>query len=203
MTRRLTVAAAACLVLAGLAVGPRIARAQDQQLPPPGKGTLHQDEVALLMDAGAVQFRIMPLEEAILRLLAPDSYASLHALREAYGDEMRGAAAQYGVTEPLGFLVTVFGVEPLAQFDPEQLMIISRNRLFRPLRILPITPLWNQHRISQRETAAAVYVFEPGIALLEPFTVEYAGLRSDEWRQSLRRIERERARIGRAAAPHS
>jgi hypothetical protein len=195
VTQRLAVAA--WLVLSGLAGGPRNASAQDEQLPPPGKGTLRQDEVAVLLDAGAVHFRVMPLEESILRLLAPDSYASLHALREAYQGEMRDAAAQYGLTEPVGFLVTVFGLEPLAQFDPEQLTIISRNRLFRPLRILPITPLWNQHRISQRETAAAVYVFETGIALLEPFTVEYAGVRSDQWRQSLRRIERERARIGR------
>ncbi len=99
------------------------------------------------------------------------------------------------MTEPVAFLVTVFGMQDQAVFDPERLVIISRNRLFRPIAILPITPLWNQHRVSQRETAAAIYLFENGIAMLEPFTVESDGVRSDQWERSLRRIERERAKI--------
>ena len=169
--------------------------AQGNLLPPVGKGRLRQDDLAVGIETGNVRFRILPLDEGILRLLAPDSYTSPHAVRETRADEIGQAALRRGVTEPVVFFVTVFGMREQAPFDPDQLVITSRNRLFRPIAIIPVTPLWNQHRISQRETAGAIYVFESGIAMLEPFTVDYAGVRSDQWARSLRLIERERARI--------
>ena len=188
----------ATVVLAfGLGVLPpdTVAQDADDLLPPSGLGSLRQEDLAVRLDGPNVEIRLMPLDELILRLLASDSYRSLHALRETKDAEMGRLAERFGVVEPVAFLVTVFGKQEQAAFDPEQVAIISRNRLFRPIGILPITPQWNQRRVSQRETAAAVYVFEPGIAMLEPFTVEYAGATSDQWAQSLRRVEHERARI--------
>ncbi len=170
-------------------------------LPPPGMGSLRQEDLAVRLEGQNLEFRLMPLDELILRLLAPDSYRSLHALRETKDAEIDRLAERFGVVEPVAFLVTVFGKQEQAAFDPDQVAIISRNRLFRPIGILPITPLWNQRRVSQRETAAAVYVFEAGIAMLEPFTAEYIGATSDQWTQSLRRVERERARIASRRAP--
>ena len=188
---------AAVVSIAGAGVLPSDAGAQDadDRLPPPGLGSLRQEDLAVRLDGANVEIRLMPLDELILRLLAPDSYRSLHALREMNATEIRRSAERFGVMEPVTFLVTVFGKQEQAPFDPEQVGIISRNRLFRPIGILPVTPLWNQQRVSQRETAAAVYVFETGIAMLEPFTAEYVDVTSDQWTQSLRRIERERARI--------
>ncbi len=188
----------ATVVLAsGLGILPRhtVAQDADDLLPPPGLGSLRQEDLAVRLDGPNVEIRLMPLDELILRLLASDSYRSLHALRETKDAEMGRLAERFGVVEPVAFLVTVFGKQDQAAFDPEQVAIISRNRLFRPIGILPITPQWNQRRVSQRETAAAVYVFESGIAMLEPFTAEYVGATSDQWAQSLRRVERERARI--------
>ena len=185
-------------MLASLASPPQ-AEAQDttrtDSLPPVGMGRLLQEDISVGIDDGTVQFRIMPLDESIIRLLAPDSYSSPHSLREMRSAEIQQAAERRGVTEPVVFLVAVFGLRDQAHFDPDQVVVASRNQLFRPIAILPITPLWNEHRVSQRETAGAVYVFENGLALWEPFTVEYAGARSDDWSRSLVLIERERARI--------
>jgi len=160
-----------------------------------GFGSLRQEDVAVHVNAGSIQLRVMPLDELILRLLAPDSYSALHSLRESNAEDIGEIARRNGAVEPGIFLVTVFAAVEQAQFDPEQLTIVSRNRLFRPVGILPMSPLWNQHRLAQRETATAVYVFEDGIAVLEPFTVDYGGVRSDQWGRALQRIERERARI--------
>jgi hypothetical protein len=156
---------------------------------------LRQEDVAVRLDAGGIQLRVMPLNELILRLLAPDSYSALHALRESNAEDIGRIAQRNGSTEPGIFLVTVFAAVEQAQFDPEELTVVSRNRLFRPAGILPMSPLWNQYRLAQRETATAVYVFEDGIAVLEPLTVEYGGVRTDQWGRALQRIERERARI--------
>ena len=188
----------ATVVLAsGLGVLPlhTVAQEADDLLPPPGFGSLRLADLAVRLDGPNVEVRLMPLDELILRLLAPDTYRSLHALRETKDAEMRRLAERFGMMEPVAFFVTVFGKQEQAPFDPEQITIISRNRLFRPIGVLPITPSWNERRVSQGETAAAVYVFESGIAMLEPFTAEYAGTTSDQWGQSLPRVEQERARV--------
>ena len=187
-----------CVVALGvvLAVPSRPTTAQqDSTLPPVGLGTLRQDDIAVRIDAGDVLVRIIPLDERLLRLLASDSYSSLASLRRAHAAEIAEAGARAVVDRPSVFLVTMFGVEDQVMFDPERLTVTSRNRLFRPIAILARSPQWHQNRLSQRETATALYVFEDGIEIFEPFTVEYAGLRSDRWAQTLRRVERERARI--------
>jgi hypothetical protein len=185
--------------LASLPTAPRQAGAQDttrtDSLPAAGLGSLLQEDISVGIDDGTVQFRIMPLDESIIRLLAPDSYASPHLLLEMRSAEIQQAAERRGVTEPVVFFVTVYGMRDQAHFDPDLVVVASRNQLFRPIAILPVTPLWNEHRVSQRETAGAIYVFENGVAMWEPFTIEYAGARSDDWSRSLRLIERERARI--------
>jgi hypothetical protein len=161
-------------MLLPLLASPRPGEAQDttqtDSLPPVGMGRLLQEDISVGIDDGTVQFRIMPLDESIIRLLAPDSYTSPHSLREMRHAEIQQAAERRGVTEPVVFFVTVFGMRDQAHFDPDQVVVASRNRLFRP--------------------------FENGLAMWEPFTVEYAGARSDDWGRSLVLIERERARIG-------
>lgn len=164
-------------------------------LPPAGLGSLRQEDLAVRLDARNIQIRVLPLNEFILRLLAPDSYRSHHALRAARDDEIRRAAEGYGVAQPVVFLVTVYATAEQAPFTPEQLTIMSRGRYFRPIGILPLSPQWNQHRVGQGETESAIYLYEDGVALLEPLTFDYDGIRTDQWGRALPFIEQERARI--------
>jgi hypothetical protein len=176
--------------------------ATDARLPPAGLGTLRQEDIAVRLETGTFALRVMPLDEAILRLLAPDSYASLRRLRETKGREIREAAERAAVTNPVPFVVTFFGLQPQARFVGEDVTITSRNRLFRPVAILPVSPRWHEQQLLQRETATAVYLYEDGIALLEPFTVSYGGMSSTHWERILPTLDRERAAIiARAAGP--
>ncbi len=167
---------------------------------PAGFGTLRQDQIAIRLDTRTVQFRILPMSEATIILMAPDSYGPLHRLRQTRAAEIADAAGRMGVATPGVFLVTAFSVEDQAPFDPEQLTITSRNRFFRPMAILPLSPLWSQHRLTQRETATAIFVYEDGIDLFAALTVEYAGVVSHQWTQTLPLVERERARVTARAA---
>jgi hypothetical protein len=63
------VAAAALAAPAGLA-------AQNSDLPPPGFGSLKQDQVAVMITTASLAVRVLPLDEHVLRLLAPDTYSS-------------------------------------------------------------------------------------------------------------------------------
>ncbi len=174
---------------------------QDPSLPPAGFGTLRQDDVSLRMRTAVLQIQVVPLNEAVIRLLATDTYNSLHRLVESKRGEIEQAASRYGVREPTVFLVSFFGLERDARFNPDDLTITSQNRLFRPLQILPLSPLWGGQQLGQRETATALYVFEDGIRVLDPFIVDYVVVRDAGWEQILRVLDRERSSVlARAAA---
>jgi hypothetical protein len=184
--------------LSALSASPSLAQdtaAIDPGLPPAGFGTLRQEDVAVRLETGTFAMRVIPLDEGILRLLAPDSYASLHRLRETRASEIAEAAARAAVTSPVVFAVTFFGLQQQARFVAEDVTITSRNRLFRPVGILPLSPRWHEQQLLQRETATAVYLYEDGIALLEPFAVSYGGMSSDHWGRILPVLDRERAAV--------
>ena len=63
-------------------------------LVPPNFGTLKQDDIAIHMQVGEVQVRAIPLDESIIRVLAPDSYRSLRGLRESKRDAVDKLAAR-------------------------------------------------------------------------------------------------------------
>ncbi len=170
-------------------------------LPPAGFGTLHQEDVSIRLATANVQLRVLPLDERIIRLLARDSYESLRRLAGARATEIDRAMQQHGLRRATLFLVTFFGLAPRAPFTPEDVTVTSQNRLFRPVTILPLSPLWSELQLPQRETASAIYVYEDAIAVLEPLTVSYGGVSSSAWEQTLRDLDRERARVfSRAAA---
>jgi len=186
--------------LAVLATMPHQALAQHgtgtaSDLPPAGFGSLRQDDIAVRIATPNLQIQVLPLDERVIRLLTNDSYAALHGIRELKAAQIDTAAARYGVTHPSLFIVTFFGLQPRAQFVPDDLTITSRNQFFRPIAIVPISPQWGEQQLQQRQTATAVYVFDNGIAVLEPFTVSYEGASSNSWSQVLRKLDAERAAV--------
>jgi hypothetical protein len=164
-------------------------------LPPAGFGTLRQDDIALHLRSSNVELRLLPLDENIIRLLAPDAYQSLHSLLDLRSADVTRVAGAAGIRRPGVFLVTVFGLAPRAVFDPEDVTITSQNRFFRPAAIVPLTPRWSEQRLDQRETASALYLFEDGIALTEPLAVSWAGAVNEQWQETVRLLERERTRV--------
>jgi hypothetical protein len=127
--------------------------------------------------------------------MAPDTYRSLQQLRQTRAADIEQAATRQGVRQPTPFLVTFFGRERGARFTPEALTISGQNRFFRPAAIIPLSSQWSSLELNQRETVNAIYLYEDGILLLEPFTVTYDGTSSEGWGQTLRVLERERARV--------
>ncbi len=184
------------LALALSSVAPASAQEnQTRDLPPAGFGTLRQESILIGLRAASLEIQVVPLDERVIRLLAPDTYASLHRLVENRAREIELVAERYGLRAPKLFLVTFFGRQVQARFEPEFLTITSQNRLFRVLEILPLSPLWSGRQLSQRETATAIYVFEDGIRILDPMTVAYSTITNDTWVATLRRLDRERASV--------
>jgi hypothetical protein len=196
----LVVALTACGPHQGAAqTGATAPASQDPSLPPAGFGTLRQDEIGVSLNLSNLRIRLIPLEEGVIRLLAPDAYRSLHDMRESRAGEVRALARAPGDSVRV-FMVTFFGLQPQTRFTPDQLLITSENATYRPLGFVSITPRFNENQVDAREQAAAIYVFEPGIQVMRPFTVLYNGVQSDAWTVALNRLNTERSRVlGRAS----
>lgn len=168
---------------------------------PAGFGTLRQEDISIRLQTRNLRIQIMPLDESIIRLLAPDTYETLRQLLQSRADEIAEEAERNVISAPSLFVVTFFSLQERAQFREDELTIQSRNRFFRPVATIPLSPTWSGQELNQRESTTAIYLFEEGIELLEPFQVSYADGPSGSWDRRLRTIERERARVeARAAA---
>lgn len=171
----------------------------DGDLPPAGYGTLSQDDVSLRLLVDDVEMRFLPLDERLLRLLAVDAYTSLHRLVTSNQPTIDSLSAASGVGSPGLVLITFFGLRRDARFDPQDVAVIIRNRLFRPLGIVPFTASFSSRQLDVRGQATAIYLFEARIPVFEPFTVSYGAKSSDAWQSLLQRLQREQARVaGRA-----
>ena len=162
---------------------------------PAGYGTLRRDDIVIRFSTGTFEVQVLPLDEQVIRLLAPDTYRSLHQLVKSRHTDIAEAASRAATDQATLFMVTFLAVVPQARFNPEDLNIASRGRLFRPVAIVPLSPTWSSFQLEARQQAAAIYLFEPGISMREQMTVSYQGLSSDTWNHSIRLLDQERARV--------
>lgn len=170
---------------------------------PPGFGTLRQDDLSLHIDAGTVLIRAIPLDEALIRLLTPDSYRALHDLKEGSRSQIDAIARRYGGRPVSVWLVSFYGVEPNARFTPGDLIITSAGRDFRPYDILSLTVGFGENRLHQRETQSALYVYDGDVQVNQPLSLAYQTGSDASWDQTLQMIERERAMVrARASKPN-
>ena len=182
---------------------PSVAFAQTDTVPP-GFGSLRRDDITVRFATSEVELQVLPLDERVIRLLAPDTYRSLRALLDTRQPAIDTAATQAGIHAPTLVMVTFFGVMPQARFTPEDVNILSRGRLYRPLAIVPLAPDWSSLQLEARQQAVALYLFDEGISFREALTVAYRGVSNESWGQAVRLLDRERARVmARAQAQRS
>lgn len=168
-------------------------------LVPPNYGTLRQDDIAIRMQVGQVQVRAIPLDESVIRVLAPDSYRSLRGLRESRRETIDRLAARYLLRERNLWFVSFFGLAPDARFNPGELTLSVSGRDYRPLEVIALSSGFGEQRLNVRETQSALYLFGDGIDLAQPIIVRMQGNEDPSWSGILQRIEQERALIrGRA-----
>lgn len=166
-----------------------------QDTTPVGYGTLRRDDIVMRFSTGGVEIQVLPLDEQVIRLLAPDTYRSLVQLIQSRMPDITEAAQRGGTETPSLVMVTFLGVVSQARFNPEDLNITSRGRLFRPVGIVPLSPTWSSYQLDARQQAVGIYLFEPGISVREDMLVTYGGLATISWTRSLRLLDQERARV--------
>ena len=170
------------------------------QPPPAGYGTLGQRQVSLIFQTDEFEIQVLPLNESIIRMLSPDTYNSFHRLLVRKAPEIEEAAADHGLRAPTLFLVSFFGRQNAARFLPDLLQVTSQNRVFRPVEIFPLSPLWYDQQLDQRETAIAIYMYADGIRLENELSVSYDRFITNAWARIIRILEQEWVAIQARAA---
>jgi hypothetical protein len=162
---------------------------------PAGFGTMRQEEVAITIQTGRLLVRAIPLEESIIRVLAPDSYGSLRGRRESERDRIDMLARQAGVERFSVWSVEFYAIEPDVRFSPSDVVISSAGRDFRPVQVIPLTAGFGQHRLQQRERQSALYLFDAAVDVNQPLVLTVESVRNTRWLEIVQSIERERARV--------
>ncbi len=151
-----------------------------REMVPPGYGTLLQDQITLRIQEGDLLVKVTPLDEAVIRLTAPDTYARLHGLAMSHGPR-----ASRDPTAQALFLVSFFSYQPDVQYEPEELLLVNRGLRYRPRGIAPLTPSWGTQRLGQQETQMAVYAFDGPLELDRDLVVEYRTARNEIWQDRI------------------
>jgi hypothetical protein len=163
---------------------------------PAGFGTLKQDDIAIKVQYNALQVRVLPLDETVIRTLSPDSYRTLHELRSSKRMAVEGIRRRLALPDASLWYVQFFNLEQgEARFSPQELVITSAGRDFRALDVLPLTPGFGEQRLSQREVQAALYVFDPSVDVNQPLTITFETQSSAIWDSLLKKVDQERALI--------
>ena len=162
-----------CAVPPGMEGGTATVTDSFETLPPPGYGTLRQDEISLSLTSGTLRILVTPLEESATRVTAPDTYRRLSSLSNAHRNTP-------GMAESATlFLVSFFSEQPDQRFVPEEVQ-------------QPVDD--QQVHLGQRVTEMAVYAFNDNVDLKSDLVVAYGLEQTAAWSAILRRIQAERAR---------
>jgi len=173
---------------------------------PAGYGTLRQDDISIVLESGGVRVSAFPLDESVIRVLAPDSYRSLHATVEDNRGRIEQRASMHGVRQPRVWYVRFDGLAPDARFVPTDLTVTSGGRDYRPVDVLPLTTGFGEQRLQPRDTQRGLLIFEEAVDPSQPITVSIGTVRNVDWdfgtNGILRKLDTERASIRARAAGH-
>lgn len=162
---------------------------------PANYGRLKQEAIAIELRPPDLLVRLIPLDENVIRTLAPDSYRALRDLAESKRATIARLAQQHGLVRGNLWYASYFGLAADARFSPQELTITSSGRDYRPLEVIPLTARFGEQRVQPRETQRALYLFDDGLDVNQPLTVSLGSEKSSAWTEILRNIERERAII--------
>jgi hypothetical protein len=188
--------------------GTAVAPDTNPNLIPPGLGTLKEADISITIQLPTgVRVTAFPLDESVIRTLAPDSYRAMHANLESRAPQIRQRAAMHGERNPSVWFVRFYGLAPDARYDPTDMTVSVGGRDFRPLDVVPISGDFGTQQLQPRETQTGLLLFDGAIDVTQPMIVRMGAVQNTDWDtlSILGKIDAERAavraRAGAKSAP--
>jgi hypothetical protein len=165
-----------------------------------GFGTLKQEDIAIVLQPNNVRITAIPLDESVIRTLAPDSYRNLRATLDSKRQQIAQRAAAHGFRDPRVWYVSFAGLTPDSRFIPTDITVTSGGRDYRPFDVIPLTPGFGEQRLQPREVQRGLLLFDNAVDVAQPLVVSSGAERNTDWSTDsgetiLSKIDAERAQI--------
>jgi len=182
--------------------GGRVEADTGANLIPPGLGTLKEADISItLQPSTGVRVTTFPLDESVIRTLAPDSYRAMHANLESRAPQIRQRASMHGERTPSVWFVRFYGLAPDARYDPTDVTVSVGGRDFRPFDVISVSGDFGTHQLQPRETQTGLLLFDGGVDVSQPIVVRMGAEQNTDWGDViLRRVDAERAAVRARAA---
>jgi hypothetical protein len=176
--------------------GARVVPDSNPTLIPAGFGTLKEADISItLQPPTGVRVTTFPLDESIIRTLAPDSYRAMHANVENRAAQIRQRASMHGERNPSVWFVRFYGLVPDARYDATDVTVSVGGRDFRPFDVVPISGDFGTMRLQPRETQIGLLLFDAALDVTQPIVVRMGAEQNTDWDSILRKIDAERAGV--------
>jgi hypothetical protein len=153
--------------------------------------TLETEDISVTMEGRGIWIQITPIDESILRYCTEDTRNLYRTILSSHLD------ADLDTTGTV-FLYQYQGRDdPEIRFDPTDVDIMQQAKRYKPLRIIPHTPGFDQRILPFYGTPQmALYVYPEGIDFEFPMTFRYDGMTTDDWDDVIQRIDDARTLFG-------
>lgn len=175
----------------------------DANFVPAGYGTLKMEDISFRITlTGGLQVTASPMDEKVIRLLAPDAYRNQCTIRASRQKQIDSIANRDRLPKYSLWYVQFYTVEQgETRFSPQEFVFRNVGRDLRPRGVIPLSSGFGDYRLHQRETQFALYVFDGQLDVNQPLVAVIQGVQSNtDWAALTRRIEQERALVRSRAA---
>ena len=164
-------------------------------MPPMGMGSLTQEQISITIANSQLTLRFEPLNERLLRLLAPDAYRALSGLIANRADAIDSVSRSSGASQPGLMLVTVYGNVPDVRFDPTLIGVTVNTRRIQAVGIIPLDANFNRQQLPVRAVGMGLYVFSEELPVYSPLVFTYGMAAAEGWVKKIQTFDRELARV--------
>jgi len=164
-------------------------------MPPAGLGSLTQEQISLTLANSQLTVRFEPLNERLLRLLAPDAYRALAGLIAKNQAVIDSVSRDNGASQPGLMLLTVYGNAPDARFDPTLVGVTVNTRRIDPIAILPLDANFSRQQLAIRTVGMGLFVFSEELPVYSPLVFTYGSAAAEGWTRLIPTFDRELARV--------
>jgi hypothetical protein len=164
-------------------------------MPPMGLGSLTQEQMSVSIANSQLTIRFQPLNERLLRLLAPDAYRALSGMIASRRTAIDSISRYSGTSQPGLVLVTVYGNVPDVRFDASSVGVSVNSVRIDPVGIIPLNANFSRQQLPQQAVGQGLYVFSEELPVYSPIVFTYGSAAVEGWAQKIPTLDRELARV--------
>lgn len=164
-------------------------------MPPMGLGSLTQEQISLTISTSQLTLRFEPLNERLLRLLAPDAYRALAGLIASRREAIDSVSRSSGASQPGLMLLTVYGRVTDVRFDPTLVGVAVNTRRIDAVGIIPLDANFARQQLDRQSVGMGLFVFSEELPVYSQMVFSYGSLAAEGWAQKIQTFDRELARV--------